>query len=173
MTYISVLFVCLGNICRSPAGEAILKYKLRNFPQLDQLVHVESCGTGGWHIGELPDSRMRAAAAKRHIPMTSSAQQFKSIFFDQFDYILAADHSVLETLQSYTSKKEYLDKIQLINRFNPNLEYYMQEVPDPYYGGDEGFDHVLDMLDSACDGLIKELSTKALELNLPLLKFSV
>lgn len=147
----SFLFVCLGNICRSPAGEGILLNLAKNRGCLEQL-HVESCGTGDWHLGRLPDARMSRAAKKRGLSLTSRAQQFKQSFFDRFDYILAADQSVLEDLKLLSRAQEDRDKIFLMSRFSQ--KYRDQDIPDPYYGGESGFEHVLDMLEDSCEGIL-------------------
>jgi len=149
----SVLFVCLGNICRSPAAEGILKELAK-----DKELHVESCGMGDWHVGNLPDPRMREAAERRGLVLTSRAQEFKREFFDRFDYILAADREVLHGLYHYAEKPEHKARVHLMTAFSKS--YRDQEVPDPYYGGDDGFEQVLDMLTDACEGLLENIVKK-------------
>lgn len=151
---VAVLFVCLGNICRSPAGEGVLRRLIeieKNLPDIE----VASCGIGGWHIGQLPDSRMREAANDRGIVLATRAQQFESSFLDRYDYILAADHDVLKDLFMLAKTPEQKAKVHLITRFSRS--YPDQEVPDPYYGGNADFDLVLDMLQDSCEGLISEI----------------
>lgn len=149
----SVLFVCLGNICRSPAAEGVLKNQLK---ELDLDVHVESCGLGDWHTGQLPDSRMRKASESRGIVLSSRAQAFKRDFFDRFDYILAADNPVMYELHKWTEIPDHKAKIHLITKYSPLFKE--NEVPDPFYGEQAQFEHVLDMIDDACKGLVTHLS---------------
>ena len=148
-----ILFVCLGNICRSPAAEGVLQHLAK---ELD--FHVESCGLGDWHEGQLPDPRMRAAALERGIPLTSRAQAIHPDHFDRFDLILAADHSVVHELQKHASKPEQKAKIHLMTKFSPI--YKDQEVPDPFYENQAAFELVMDMVQDCCEGLISELQNK-------------
>lgn len=154
---ISVLFVCLGNICRSPAGEGILKQLIDEEEDILE-IDVASCGIGGWHVGQLPDSRMRKAANDRGIVLASRAQQVETEFFDQYDYLLAADHEVLRDLLHLAQTPEQKAKVHLITKFSKS--YPNQEVPDPYYGGSADFDLVLDMLQDACQGLLVEIKKR-------------
>jgi protein-tyrosine phosphatase len=151
---VSILFVCLGNICRSPAAEGVLKhFAQRNAGQFQ--LHVESCGLGDWHLGNLPDQRMREAAKNRGIILTSRAQTFHSSFFDRFDMILAADHKVLNEIYRWSRTPDHKAKVHLITHFSkcyPNVE-----IPDPYYEGESGFEHVLDMIEDACEGILESL----------------
>src|ERR1700730_2947112 len=106
---VSVLFVCLGYICRSPAAEGILRH-MHEQSSGKQSLHVESCGLGSWHVGQLPHDQMREAANERGIVLLSRAQQFKSSFFEQFDYILAADHIILNELYALAKTPEHKAK---------------------------------------------------------------
>ncbi len=151
---VAVLFVCLGNICRSPAAEGVL----RNIVSKDTKfvdVTVESCGMGDWHIGHLPDERMRDAAKTRGIVLSSRARQFQSDFFDHYDYILASDNEVLNSLYYHAKSPAQKSKIHLMTSFSPT--YKGQEIPDPYYLGTSAFDLVLDMLEDCCEGLLKDI----------------
>lgn len=150
----AVLFVCLGNICRSPCAEGVLLHLARTeAPGLD--LHVESCGLGDWHQGHLPDPRMRHAAEQRGIILTSKAKAFAPEFFDRFDYILAADDKVLYQIHRWAEKPEHKAKIHLMTRFS---EVYPNEsIPDPYYHGEDHFELVIDMIDDACRGLLRHL----------------
>ena len=152
----SVLFVCLGNICRSPAAEGILRHAAERNQCKD--LHVKSCGLGNWHLGHLPDGRMQDAAKRRGIVLSSRAQQFKQEFFDLFDYILVADHSVLHSLRQQATSIEHKAKIHLITAFS--RAYPNEEVPDPYYNGDAAFDLVLDMLEDACEGFLDHIKSQ-------------
>lgn len=152
----SVLFVCLGNICRSPAAEGILKNMLQKEPELN--VKVKSCGTGDWHVGQLPDIRMRDVAKLRGLTLTSRAQAFKKEFFDEFDYILVVDRTVLHDLQHLAKDPKHKAKVHLMTEFSPS--YKGEDIPDPYYGHDADFHHVLDLLEDSCEGLIQHLKSQ-------------
>ncbi len=145
-----ILMVCLGNICRSPLAEGILKHKIRE-KGLDW--YVDSAGTGGWHAGELPDRRSIKVAQKFGIDITDQrARQFKTADLDNFDVILAMDGANLKDLKYYAKHPEHKEKIQLIMNFaRPQSN---EEVPDPYY--DNRFQLVYDLLDEACDGVIEK-----------------
>ena len=151
-----ILFVCLGNICRSPAAEAILLNKLEKLKLIDQF-DVDSAGTGNWHVGKLADSRMREAASNRGISINSRGRQISFDDFSQFDLILTMDNDNLKQVKSLTKELSTTSKAKI----KPLLSYSNQtdliEVPDPYYGGDKGFDQVLDLLEVAIDGLIKDI----------------
>jgi len=149
---ITILFVCLGNICRSPAAEGILRH-LAQKEQRDFDLHIESCGLGDWHTGMLPDERMRDAAKSRGVILSSRAQKFQVKFFDQFDFILVADNKILNELYRYAKTPDQKAKIHLITRFSSC--YRDQEVPDPYYEGEAGFEHVLNMVEDSCEGLLE------------------
>ncbi len=151
-----VLFVCLGNICRSPAAEAIFLHKLEQLQLLDQF-EVDSAGTGNWHVGRLADSRMRDAASKRGIDIKSRARQISSDDFNKFDLILTMDNSNLNDVKSLSKdlNNTFKATIKPLLLYSSNSD--LLEVPDPYYGGDNGFNNVLDLLDIAIDGLIKSI----------------
>lgn len=150
----AILFVCLGNICRSPAAQGILHQMAGKEPRLQDL-HIESCGMGDWHVGQLPDERVRDAAKRRGVVLASRAQVFHPSFFDRFDYILAADLEVLHDLQRHAKTAEHKSKVHMITAFSET--YKNEEVPDPYYGGEAAFELVLDMLEDSCQGLIHRL----------------
>jgi len=157
MKKISVLFVCLGNIWRSPAAEAIF-IKLIENKELTDGFFVDSAGTGSWHIGKKADSRMRIAAARRDINILSKARQITIKDFDEFNYILAMDDSNfrnIQDLKNITSSSDFasIKKIQ-----NFRSVFNEQEVPDPYFGGDEGFDYVLDILEDSVNGFLESIS---------------
>lgn len=154
----SVLFVCLGNICRSPAAEGVLRKMASEHEHLKDL-HVESCGIGDWHVGQLADERMRHAAEGRGVILSSRAQQFHHTFLDRFDYILAVDQEVLNDLYHHARNPEHKAKIHLITAFSKC--YPGQEVPDPYYGGEGAFEHVLNIIEDSCEGLVEHLKPQA------------
>lgn len=147
---VKVLFVCLGNICRSPAAEATLKHFIKDQPDLN--VSVESRGIGDWYLGQSPDRRMQEASLMRGLTLTGRAQQFQLSDFDRFDYILASDKEVLNTLFHHASTPHHKAKVNLMTHFS--FRYRDQEIPDPYYASSGAFDLVLDMLEDACSGLI-------------------
>lgn len=150
----AVLFVCLGNICRSPAAEGILRHLAAQDPPFTNL-HIESCGLGDWHIGQLPDLRMREAAKMRGVTLSSRAQRFRPSFFERFDSILAADREVLNSLYLFARTPAQKSKIHLMTAFSTT--YQDEDVPDPYYSGDAGFELVLDMLEDSCMGLLDHM----------------
>ena len=157
MEKISVLFVCLGNICRSPAAEAIFISLLEKKGLTDAFI-VDSAGTGSWHIGKKADSRMRIAAERRDINILSRARQITSKDFNDFNYILAMDDSNFRNIQDLKSKTSFKDfpSIKKIQSFRSGFNE--QEVPDPYFGGDEGFDYVLDILEDSVSGFLESIS---------------
>ncbi|MBE7559575.1 low molecular weight phosphotyrosine protein phosphatase [bacterium] len=150
-----VLFVCLGNICRSPAAEGVLKKKLAE-KGLDGRIVVDSAGTMGYHVGEAPDQRMRAAAARRGYDLCSRARVFAPSDFDEFDLIIAMDQNNLRDLRDLDPGSRYRRKLRLLCDFLPGSR--LRDVPDPYYGGPEGFERVLDMLERAAEGIVAQLA---------------
>ena len=151
-----VLFVCLGNICRSPAAEGIFKQKIKE-RDLEKLFVVDSAGTGGWHVGNLADPRMRETALSRGIELTSRSRQIEENDLYEFDHIFVMDNDNLDAVKSLIKdhKNPIKSKIKLILNYSQNSQ--LEEVPDPYYGGQNGFDKVIDLLDDAMDGLIDSL----------------
>ena len=146
-----ILTVCLGNICRSPLAEGILKEKIKNH---DLPWSVDSAGTGAWHVGELPDPRSIAVAQLHNIDITDQrARQFKAHDLDNYDLILAMDSSNYRNIIQMASTDEQKEKVYLVMNFvSPGMN---ENVPDPYYGND-GFQQVYDMLDAASDAIIKK-----------------
>ncbi len=157
MKKISVLFVCLGNICRSPAAEAIFISLLKNKGLTDGFI-VDSAGTGSWHVGKKADSRMRSAAERRDIDILTRARQITSKDFDEFNYILAMDDSNFRNIQDLRNRTSSTDfaSIKKIQEFRSVFDE--QEVPDPFFGGDEGFDYVLDILEDSVKGFLESIS---------------
>jgi protein-tyrosine phosphatase len=146
-----ILMVCLGNICRSPLAEGILAHKTQH---LD--ITIESAGTAGYHIGKLPDSRSIEIANKYEIDISNQkARQFSRADFDEFDIIYAMDTNNFAHLTSLAENQNERDKIRMIlNEINPES---FDSVPDPYYGGDNGFQLVYNMLDKACNKIITQI----------------
>jgi len=157
MKKISVLFVCLGNICRSPAAEAIFKSLIAKKGLTDGFI-VDSAGTGSWHIGKKADSRMRIAAEKRDIKISSRARQITSKDFEEFNYILAMDDSNFKNIQNLKSRSPSSEFTSIKKIQNFRSVFNEQEVPDPYFGGDEGFDYVLDILEDSVNGFLESIS---------------
>ena len=151
-----ILFVCLGNICRSPAAEGIFKKKIKD-RELENLFVVDSAGTGGWHVGNLADRRMREAALSRGIELTSRSRKIDHNDLYEFDHILVMDKDNLNAVKSLIKDNTYPinSKIKLILSYSKKSQ--LDEVPDPYYGGQNGFENVLDLLDEAIDELIDSL----------------
>lgn len=150
-----VLFVCLGNICRSPAAENIMNYLLDK-ENLNGQIFCDSAGTGGYHIGSPPDQRMAiAAASKLGIKLRGSARQLQKSDLAEFDLILAMDRENYQDILALDRHGKYHDKVQLM--CNYCSQYSVAEVPDPYYGGTQGFNYVIDILLDACTGLIQEV----------------
>jgi len=143
--------VCLGNICRSPLAEGILKSKLNSNDYL-----VDSCGTSSYHIGSAPDSRSIEVAKKYNIDISNQkASQFNESHFKNFDYIYAMDNSNYQNIIQHASSETDKNKVKLIlNELHSNKNL---DVPDPYYGGDQGFEDVFQMLDKACDQIVDKL----------------
>lgn len=150
----AVLFVCLGNICRSPTAHGVLAQRLRE-QGLEGRVQVDSCGTGDWHVGRPPDARAREAAARRGYDLNDlRARQVTRADFARFDYILAMDASNLADLERLRPE-DHSGHLGLLLEFAPHAP--RREVPDPYYGGEDGFGEVLDLVEAAVDGLLEEI----------------
>lgn len=148
----NVLFVCLGNICRSPTAEGVFRQRLQQAGLGDCL--VDSAGTAGWHEGKSPDARTCLAARRRGYELESlRARQFRVEDFQRFDLILAMDRSNLAHLTSLRPRECRAQIDLLLARYDLDPA----EVPDPYYGGKQGFEQVLDLIEQACDGLLEEV----------------
>jgi protein-tyrosine phosphatase len=152
----SVLFVCLGNICRSPTAEAIMLHKVAQ-AGLGDHIEVDSAGTGSWHIGEAPDERARHFGARRGYDLEPlRARQIDVADFERFDHILAMDNANLRELRRLCPEP-LQNKVQLLMDFAPGHEG--AEIADPYFGGADGFERVLDECERACEGLLDALQT--------------
>ncbi len=162
---IKILFVCLGNICRSPTAQGVFEGRLAEgfdkalfqAKSLNEVFLIDSAGTTAWHTGKEPDKRSQLAAKKRGYDLSKlRARQVSDRDFIEFDLILAMDKTNLKSLQEHCPR-EYQHKLALFLDYAEGSE---QEVPDPYYGGESGFNHVLDLIESASDGLIHHLKQK-------------
>ncbi len=150
-----VLFVCMGNICRSPAAEGIMK-KMIEDKNLEGIIEIDSAGTIGYHEGEPADARMSRQAAKRGYKLTSLARRFNpKKDFDEFDYIITMDDNIYEDILSSDVKGKYHRKVHKISKFFVDHGY--TEVPDPYYGGADGFELVLDLLEEGNRNLLEKI----------------
>ncbi|MHB9798913.1 low molecular weight protein-tyrosine-phosphatase [Pseudomonas sp. MT3] len=151
-----VLFVCLGNICRSPTAEGIFRHKVRE-AGLEEGIEIDSAGTGDWHVGKAPDARTRAAALRRGYDLSAlRARQVSVADFSRYDLILAMDHANLHDLKHLRAGGGKAELDLFLRRFDLEID----EVPDPYYGGDDGFEQVLDLVERACDGLLMEVKRR-------------
>ena len=153
-----LLFVCLGNICRSPAAAGVFLHLLEARGLSHQFL-VDSAGTGGWHVGNPADRRMRAAAERRGIHLPSRARQIELADFGNFDRILTMDDDNLQAVRSLAGELGARSDLALVEPMTSHCRRFSdKEVPDPYYGGEQGFEHVLDLLEDACSGLLETLT---------------
>ena len=151
----SVLFVCLGNICRSPAAQAVMQAMVDERGLTDRFF-IDSAGLGGWHFGDLPDKRMRVHARPRGYELTHRARTVKASDFEDFDLIVGMDASNIDDQRYKAATIEQQDKVVMMGdyiRQYPNYDH----VPDPYYEGSEGFELVLDLLEDACANLLNSI----------------
>jgi protein-tyrosine phosphatase len=154
-----VLFVCLGNICRSPTAEGVMR-KLVDRAGLQDSIELDSAGTGGWHVGSPPDQRATATARARGIELEGAARQIVIEDFAAFDLLLAMDRSNLGELRQLAPDEAAAARVRLLREFDPASAGSTDlDVPDPYYGGPGGFDEVLDLVQAACAGLLAEIRT--------------
>jgi protein-tyrosine phosphatase len=152
---VRICFVCLGNICRSPTAEGVMVHVLEE-EGLEAAVEVESAGTGDYHVGDPPDPRSARAAAARGVRLRGRAAQFTRRDFARFDLVLAMDERNLEHLRRLAPTPAERAKVRLLREFDPGAPEGA-EVPDPYYGGEDGFGAVLDICEAACRGLVAHL----------------
>jgi protein-tyrosine phosphatase len=145
---VRILFVCMGNICRSPTAEGVMRHLLAE-RGLDHEIEVQSAGTGGWHAGSPPDARSARAAAARGITLEGAARQVTRADFEEFDLLVAMDRDNLADLRAIAPPGTE-HKVRLLLGDG-------RDVPDPYYGGPHGFEHVLDLVEGACEQLLDEL----------------
>lgn len=147
----SLLFVCLGNICRSPAAEGVMRRVVAS-AGLESSVHIDSAGTGDWHIGHLPDLRMRKAAAARGYELEHRARQIQVQDFHRFGLIITMDQSNFQNVSKLAPHEGAMLKIKAFTAFCSR--HQISEVPDPYYGSAQDFEHVLDILEDGCHGIL-------------------
>lgn len=154
---VSVLFVCLGNICRSPLAEGVF-LRLLEDESLSGRVEVDSAGTGAYHVGERPDSRSVEVARRNGITLEGRARQVADDDFEAFDYLVAMDRSNLRSLESLASGGRGNASLHLLREFDPRAESGSgMDVPDPYFGGPDGFDRVYEMIDRSCRRLLERI----------------
>jgi len=155
MEKIKILFICLGNICRSPAAEGVMASLIEK-EGLSELISVDSAGTLGYHQGESADPRMKVHAEKRGYNLTSISRKFiPQKDFDEFDYIITMDNSNFKDIKKLDSGNKHKDKVFKMAQFIKN--YKVSEVPDPYYEGPEGFEYVLDLIEDGCNEILHKV----------------
>lgn len=152
----SVLFVCLGNICRSPAAEGIMKARLKDLWPEDDEFFIDSAGIGSWHAGQLPDRRMREHGARHGYDFCSRARQVSRDDFDRFDYIIGMDNENMRDLEQLARNKDDRKKLMCMAGFMSRHPEYTT-IPDPYYGDGRDFELAIELIEDACDGLVKWL----------------
>ena len=152
-----VLFVCLGNICRSPTAEGVMRWQIAR-EGLEDEIETDSAGTGAWHVGSAPDARASAVAQSRGVTLAGTARQITPGDFERFDLILAMDGANLRDLRLAAGDEEHRRKVRLLREFDPaGAGDGDLGVPDPYYGTAGGFDEVFEMIRAACEGLLAEI----------------
>jgi len=149
---VRLCFVCLGNICRSPTAEGVMKRIVAD-EGLAHVIEVDSAGTAAYHVGERADKRARQHAERRGLSLDSRGRQFQGGDFESMDYVLAMDQSNLDDLRALPGANRFDGRLALLRSFDP-IAPRDAEVPDPYYGGDRGFEDVLDLCEAACRGLL-------------------
>ncbi len=155
-----VLFVCLGNICRSPTAEGVMRALVSDAGMEDR-VQLESAGTGAWHVGSPPDRRASEAASARGVELEGHARQVRADDFEEFDLLLAMDGENARELRRQAPGDEERAKVRLLREFDPASNdgppTRELDVPDPYYGGTGGFDEVFELVQAACAGLLEQI----------------
>ena len=152
MSQINVLFVCLGNICRSPLAEAVFEHKLK-LTGLNKKIMSDSCGTGAYHTGEHPDPRSVDVAKVHRVPISHEARQLTKYDLESFDYVIGMDDQNISNIEVLASNtKDHIYKMRDFDSVGVG-----EDVPDPYFGGPRGFEEVFQMLDRSCDGLLQKI----------------
>jgi len=152
---VRICFVCLGNICRSPTAEGVMRHLLRQ-EKLEHAIELDSAGTGNWHVGEPPDERATETARGRGFALEGAARQFEAADFDRFDLVVAMDGSNRKNLERIAPNDDARGKVKLLRDFDP-ASPKGSDVPDPYFGGPEGFENVFDIVEAACQGLLSHV----------------
>ena len=152
---VRICFVCLGNICRSPTAEAVMRHLVKA-AGLTRTIAIDSAGTGDWHVGHARDRRSRAVGEARGVPLSGEARQFTAADFDDFSHVVAMDRANRDELLRMARDAGDRAKVALLRSFDPSAPPDA-EVPDPYYGGARGFDEVFDICERACRGLLDQL----------------
>lgn len=150
-----ILFLCMGNICRSPAGHCVLQHLVNDAGRQDEF-EIESAGTIGFHVGEPPDRRMQQSMRARGIPVIGRSRKLQAADLEHYDLILAMDYDNLADAKALDPSEKNHHRIRLFCDYC--TEHHERQVPDPYYGGDRGFEHVLDLIEDGCRNLLKQLS---------------
>jgi protein-tyrosine phosphatase len=152
-----ILFVCLGNICRSPTAEGVMRALVAQ-AGLEDSIQIDSAGTGAWHVGSPPDERATEAANTRGVTLEGSARQVKTTDFKDFDVLIAMDSANLRDLRALAHGDEERAKVRLLREFDPvSAGSGDLDVPDPYYGTGDGFAKVFDLVQAACEGLLAQI----------------
>jgi len=152
---VRICFVCLGNICRSPTAEGVMQHLVET-AGLGRHIELDSAGTSAYHVGQRPDRRSAEAAERRGIELRGRARQFEAEDFEKFDYVIAMDRDNLRDLSELAEGPAQRNKLHLLRDFDPDSEPG-SSVPDPYYGGEAGFDRVLDICSAGCRQLLERL----------------
>lgn len=155
---ISILFVCLGNICRSPLAEGVFR-SLVEEAGLSERFEIDSAGTGAWHVGEPPDARAAMVASQHGVTLECRARQVTTKDFGRFDYVIAMDRENLRNLQRMAAEAGSDAEVRLLREFDPEQDG--DEVPDPYYGGASGFETVYDIVSRSCRALLRGIGSSA------------
>jgi protein-tyrosine phosphatase len=160
---VRILFVCLGNICRSPTAEGVMRALVRE-AGVEESIELDSAGTGGWHVGSPPDDRATETALTRGIVLEGAARQVRREDFEDFDLIIAMDGSNLAELRRLEPDEQARSRVRLLREFDPASAGRQDlDVPDPYYGAGNGFEEVLNLVQAACLGLLEELRPRDVE----------
>lgn len=157
MGKIKVLFVCLGNICRSPVAEGLFKHKVTK-KGLNKVIEADSCGTSNYHIGGGPDERTIVNAMKNGIQLNHRGRQLTYLDLENFDFIVAMDRSNYDTILQLPNAEAHKEKILMMRSFDPQPDH--EDVPDPYYGGEHDFQNVFDILDRSTEKFLAHLNPK-------------
>lgn len=154
-----LLFVCLGNICRSPTAEGVMRSLVQDAGMEAEII-VDSAGTGAWHIGNPPDERASAAALARGVSLQGRARQLREEDYERFDLLIGMDRSNVADMISAAPHPDGRDRVRLLRQFDPASAGARDlDVPDPYYGGPDGFADVFDLVHAACSGLLAQISS--------------